>query len=265
MSKLIFKDDEILYGYWHEGEEIVELFENSILPAYGCKAYFADDLTFEGFLMHLINDPLSEIISQSMFEAAGNREKVLQEFHDVLLYEERDPAKDIDFLRVHSQALEIHSDSDLDEYPTDWWFDGYGDWNKHNPNLEEPMKGGIAVEYTPICNLAHLPLKIDRKIKIFDHRESESGFSSEPTRVMEGFPTVFEVIRAIIYEMTWEGVLRPGDPTRLDGIREMIDDIESGEADVVNPFDNVKDILGENEDDNSVTLEYLRDEPTNDN
>jgi hypothetical protein len=83
-------------------------------------------------------------------------------------------------------------------------FDGFGRWPKNRPD-GTPEKGGIGIEYTPLNEYKLLPLKLDTAVEIHDLGD----FDKPPFTGTLEF-TVYDVIRAILFEITWSGDITKG-------------------------------------------------------
>jgi hypothetical protein len=103
--------------------------------------------------------------------------------------------KDLDCVEVCWRS--DYEDGELSTTPC---FHGYGDWH-----LEEgPEKGGIAIEYTALNEYKGAELKLD----VIDNLYSMK--SVEP--ILKGTRKfmVYDVIYAILYEITWAGDVSKG-------------------------------------------------------
>jgi len=110
--------------------------------------------------------------------------------------------KDIDF-------VEVYWGCDMDEgvisdYPG---FHGWGDWPVE-PG-QETFKGGIAIEFTPTNNYKHLLLKLDNEYIIYDEKLKPIWTGKKGFRV-------HDVLRAILYELTWAGDITHGRELPFD-------------------------------------------------
>lgn len=108
---------------------------------------------------------------------------------------------ELDFVEVSwsSQVFE----GELEIWPS---FDGWGDWPEDNAVGKEKTKGGIAIEFTALNEYTHLPLKLNTQADIYSLDVKGSDPVLKATR---GF-TVYDVIKAILYEITWAGDISKG-------------------------------------------------------
>lgn len=83
-------------------------------------------------------------------------------------------------------------------------FDGFGPWGESRPE-GAPEKGGIGIEFTALNEYKDLPLKLDTAVSIHDLEEP----SKPPFAATLEF-TVYDVIHAILYEITWSGDISKG-------------------------------------------------------
>jgi len=111
------------------------------------------------------------------------------------------PAKntrDMDFVRVGWYAEQFE-----DEIQITSDFDGYGDWPEQE-GMPGPTKGGIAIEFTPLNEYKDLELKLDTKFELMSLDKKEPI-----AKGLRDF-TVYAVIHAILYEITWAGDISKG-------------------------------------------------------
>jgi hypothetical protein len=83
-------------------------------------------------------------------------------------------------------------------------FSGFGSWGEHRPE-GMPEKGGIAIEFTALNEYKNLPLKLDTSVEIHDLDD----FKAAPFKATLDF-TVYDVINAILFEITWSGDISKG-------------------------------------------------------
>lgn len=114
--------------------------------------------------------------------------------------------REMDFVEVGwSTAL---FEEDFDHYVS---FGGYGPWGTQTDGV--PDKGGIALEFSPLYEYKDLELKLDSKVTIYDLSGTEPG---KPIKIagtgVQKF-TVYDVVCAILDEITWAGDISSGRPT----------------------------------------------------
>jgi len=83
-------------------------------------------------------------------------------------------------------------------------FSGYGDWSEDNACGSEKTKGGIAIEFTPLNEYKDLELKLNTQSDIYSLKQSEPL-----AKGIRKF-TVYDVIKAILFEITWAGDISKG-------------------------------------------------------
>jgi len=108
------------------------------------------------------------------------------------------PAKkveDLDFVEVYWS-----SDYEDGELSTEPCFHGYGSWHLS----DGPEKGGIAIEFTPLNEYKDAELRLDVNDKVLSMKSLEPLLKG--TRKF----TVYDVIYAILYEITWAGDVSNG-------------------------------------------------------
>ena len=116
------------------------------------------------------------------------------------------------------------------EFNTD--FHGWGTWDDdENSPHPDGTKGGFAIEYTPLAELKHYPLKLKTKTKIYldngQYEEDETGGMNYPV-LFEGEKcfSVYDFLSSILYEISWGGSPEDRDET----FKEITDDVEEARA-----------------------------------
>jgi len=117
------------------------------------------------------------------------------------------PITDIDFLEIYWSA-DTDDQGVIDDYPC---FHGWGDWSRDvNDPPDEPIrKGGIAIEFTPTNLYQHLPLKLNDEYIIMSE-------DMKPIFTGRKLFRVHDVIRALLYELTWAGDITNGRKAPFD-------------------------------------------------
>lgn len=105
--------------------------------------------------------------------------------------------------------VEVYWGCDMDEgvmsdYPG---FHGWGTWPAENALDQPAMKGGFAIEYTALCDYKDALLKLDP-----DYQVHSEDLKTLLFRTKKGF-RVHDVIRAILFEITWAGDISKGRET----------------------------------------------------
>jgi len=117
--------------------------------------------------------------------------------------------KDMDYVVV-GWSTDLF-EGDFDHYVD---FGGWGPWGGDYEG--EPQKGGIAVEFTPLYEYKDLELRLDPKVTIYDVTNTKPG---EPVKIagtgIQKF-TVYDVVCAILDEITWAGDISGGRPKDYD-------------------------------------------------
>lgn len=110
---------------------------------------------------------------------------------------------DIDYVEIYWGC--DMEDGVITDYPC---FHGWGDWPMQDTG-EPTCKGGIAIEFTPTNNYKNLLLKLDNEYTIYDEKlqpvwKGKKGFR------------VHDVIRGILFELTWAGDVSNGREAPFD-------------------------------------------------
>ena len=142
---------------------------------------------------------------------------------------EKDPVKnddtEIKYLEVRHAQIEINASGpnkygivDVDIYDE---FHGIGDWGKDEQGNEQG-DGGVSIEYTSLSELKNLQLKLNKDVTFCDNN------TFEKICTMQRYFTVYEVLSAILYEISWAGPPKQRDKT-WKGIMSDIDEAEKSE------------------------------------
>lgn len=80
-------------------------------------------------------------------------------------------------------------------------FHGWGEWKDDNIREEDkPYYGGIAIEFTALRKLKHLPLKLNKSFILYDETD-ENKVLAQGQRDF----SVYEMLGAILYEISFAG------------------------------------------------------------
>lgn len=168
---------------------------STISSCLNCPVLIDDKTTFWDLWQYLEQD--AEYFSLVFAEAMGGVN--INEYREQIrktgrTKEEEDPENHIDYLRCYWHA-EIW-ESELDVYPA---FDGIG------PAKDQDMDGvegdAWAIDFTPINNLKHYPIKLDTKLSIYNVDEE----SLEPTITTTKRWTLYDVLYCILSEISFCG------------------------------------------------------------
>lgn len=191
-NSAILRKGEIFLKRWnketraHEEEKKLEQTFSSILQF----PLSIGETTFEQFFLLVAKE--KDLFNQIFKSAMGGF------VMDSFIKECEQPAKeckDLDCVEVYWR-----SDYEGGELSTKPCFHGYGDWH-----LEEgPEKGGIAIEYTALNEYKGAELKLDVIDNVYSMKSVEPILKG--TRKF----TVYDVIYAILYEITWAGDVSKG-------------------------------------------------------
>lgn len=262
--RFLIKEGVGYYEVWNDIlEKYVEVeYEDSLIYCLNDRVHI-EDTSFGEFLKIFINDENSEALSKILFKDAGYRSDILNLFDEMLDHPDQDRSgfDDVDYLQIYLPACEYENDPDLAYYPQTWEFSGFGSWS-------DGSKGGIAIEHIPICNLQDIEIRVDNSVSVFDFRDLGDDLEEE-FRFEQVKPTLLDAISAVVYEMTFFGVVAPGDRTPMDDAVDMAREIEQGNVDTDEfmTFEEFKENYrsGENqEDDNMDSIDDLISESDRD-
>ena len=110
--------------------------------------------------------------------------------------------KDMDYLEVRHSGVSLNISGKKDSYLNDAEiydeFHGIGDWDEDS-GADPGTKGGIAIEYTSLRELKNYPLKLNTEFVVTNAQ------TFDVVCKMEKYFTVYDVISAILYEISWAG------------------------------------------------------------
>lgn len=119
-------------------------------------------------------------------------------------------------------------------------------------NDGQPFRENYAVELSPTYKIVDLPLKLNRELVIFDdpswHKEFKAGNKPNFEDYTISYPWVGYTLGEILYGIVWELSFFGGPQKRDDmmtELKERVDEIESGEAELIEVDDEYFDRLKE--------------------
>ena len=180
----------------------------SLIPFLGCNVTI-EGTTF-GQFMDLIERDLDLI--ERLFESSTGGFGLRQ-----YIDEGRLPGGDPERM----EHVEVYWGAQVSRYEgkTDFeFFSGFHGWGPWAPapceeEPKEPFYCGYAIEWSPLNEYAALPLKLDTTVEIFDMDNPKA----KPEKMHRHF-TVYEVIHAIVFEITWSGDIA-GRTARVNEIK----------------------------------------------
>jgi hypothetical protein len=141
-----------------------------------------------------------------------------------------EPSTGIDYLEVYNMTDQNHFDEEKEEFTPPYsisrGFHGWGPWEK-SPCREDggaPHYGGMAVEFSPVNAIAHLPLRYNPAVQFYaEHLGQDVAF--ETTITIDFGEFVF----AIIWEIGFFGC--PGDRNeKWSNLSGLADDVMTGKV-----------------------------------
>ena len=224
-------DDSLLYHL----DEIVEV---------------GKDVTLDRVMRAYITDINKDVFNLILLSAAGNIPNCLDKFERILNIpvHSEDMMDGMISVRVH-RAYDILNTGRTQYWGSRWEFSGYGLVDDYTaPNSGKQVESLIAVEFSPINLISHLPVDIQTKWDLISY--SNDPIKKEIVAKIESEITVYELITAIVYEMTFDGIIDPVvGSKRLWDLRKTIDAIDSGEdVGKVIDFDELMNMLGDEND-----------------
>lgn len=136
------------------------------------------------------------------------------------------PARDVDYLVITNTAW-VERDEDTPRYHLTRDMSGYGPWQEPCAGAwsdeDEPRCGHIGVDFCPVNEIVHLPLRYEPGVSFARERYGESVLDAELTITFGAF------VHAVFWEIGFYG-----EPARRDVqgalLRESVAEIERGEA-----------------------------------
>lgn len=107
-------------------------------------------------------------------------------------------SENVEYVEVYWHAERFEGKVDL--APA---FHGFGPWGEKRPD-GFPERGGIAIEFTALNEYKDLPLKLNTSVQIHDLNDNTPPFTGTLNF------TVYDVINAILFEITWSGDISKG-------------------------------------------------------
>ena len=190
-DRKIFKDND--YETQNESYERREV--DSVIPFLSERIEIEKGFTLEDFFYLVERD---KELMQIVFDSHLGHFP-LQPFFEEVKKDLENYVEDseIDHLELfwYSDVFEFEGETDFDVSP------GFHGWGKYdvNPVKEEDfVYGGYAIEFTPINNLKHLEIKLNKKVKIYKNCEDI---------ILEGKSefTVYDLFGGILSELSFCG------------------------------------------------------------
>jgi hypothetical protein len=213
-TKVIIKSDGVYIerSEWNgqtQSNNVTEFQAFSLLTILGDPVEFAQGLKFGEFMNSIVNDPNAHLLSAIFTADVGGRAGCMQEFENILKNPcdpEPVPQKGeegISYLEIYANPIEINAEANKydREYSSRLGFHGVGP--QIHPSTNEVSQGLWAIETTPVNELAHYELKLNPIIKITDKNKPVCEYVYQAT--------VYDVIRAIVWEMSFCGICATSD------------------------------------------------------
>lgn len=190
---VLSKDKVVLLGY-DEGK-VIETAVNTLTPFLGETVEIKDDFTL-GDLLNLISKDCKfyEVVFSTQL---GGSE--LQPFLDEAAQDSADDDDDgIEYLELY-WGVDYDDDYDIEISP------GFHGWGKYNDKMSKECgwdEGGFGIEFTPICNLKHYPLRLNKDFVVKRLTAEENETIVATTREY----TLYDVIGGILFEISFCGL-----------------------------------------------------------
>lgn len=226
----IYEDNK---GNLHEVTNLIEHLQEYI--------EFDDKVTFEQFfnLIMLYHEEYSRVFSSHL--GHYNLSDFADEWKQPYVAKE----SDIDYVEVYWDDMSLEDPDECNNgtvYNQKPSFHGWGTWY-------DGSKGGFGIEFCAINTLKDLALKINLNQDILDCRGLGDNFlkyPTEPTLTFKRAMTCYDVIAAILYEITF-----CGNPTSRNIIS---DELSASYLDIIKDIDISKTL-----DDNEIEIKKIID------
>ena len=249
MSVITLKKDGEFYRSEYGDSKKSTKVRATLIPYLNDGFEIEDGVTFEQFMKHLFNYHREyDAVFQSHL---GHFSLALwaDEFNKPIPEAKND---DMKWVEVSHAAIEINSGSEYDEFKTNDVsiynsFDGWGMYDK------EGNMGAFGVEYTPLNELKKYPFKLNKE-QVFANAK---GFKTICTMTAEF--TVYDVIGAVLYEISWAGSPE-GRDDQLKEITDRIDEIKKDVKDGKSVFKTPEEFFA----DMDAKIKEFKDKENND-
>lgn len=199
MYEVNIRNGEIFVRRWNteiRAHEEKRPDDQSLVPFLQCKITI-ERTTFAQFMEFIAKDAeVMEVIFRSTMGGYP-----IKPYLDECKLPDGNPEK-LKHLEVYWSA-EIDKDEEAQKPSFELYagFHGWGPWNNSSQDDEGmPKEGGYAIEYTPLNEYKMLELRLDESVSVFD----SNNFKAQPLEWTRPF-TVYDVVNAILFEITWAG------------------------------------------------------------
>lgn len=194
-----------------------------------------DDLTFKDVI--LLTQKHQDFLSTLLSPNPQDIKDLVQEG----LNEPDEKSRDLWYIEIYWRSnLVNYSYNETPELYTYVGIQGIGD-----PTMEGQEYEKYALDLTPLNNIAHLPIKINNNMVLYDERKTSDDkfqFGKVLFEAKKDF-SLFELLYGIFYELTFHGGPKKRDEAK-NNLLVSIKEIEDGTAELV-PWDVVKKNLKE--------------------
>jgi hypothetical protein len=217
----------------------------SLIPYLNKVIQLEEDFTLIDFFNILEND--KELINIIFSSQLGHYP--LQLYINDIKKEIVKGEEQLDFLKVHwscgfeqGECSEFEPENEISIFAS---FGGWGVWEDNpwtNYEVDEDgkIRGGFAIEFTPLSELKDLPLKLELDMEFKDENQFIKEENNYKTILKGKRPfTVYEVIGAILYEISFVG-----DPEKRDDAwKEQLETVEDIKNSKEGKFVSIDDLM----------------------
>jgi len=257
---IVITPDKVFIRVWN-GEK--KKYQRRIIKPKNLPFYCWEPVSFEGdvslgrlFSLIEANRRKWEIL------LCENLEPFLEEAQKPATKKEDDPEA-LAFLELYwgAETTIYKGKSDFSLWPS---FHGVG-YATEDDKYEMYKKGDrvtYAIEFTPVNELIHLPVKLDEKVKVLrtdlDTFEATKNIDNEETELGDKAFTLLELLKGIFWEITFLGSPEHRDE-EMTSMREAVDDIKSGKVETI-PWEEAMEKIEKKVEKKKKDLKDLLDE-----
>jgi hypothetical protein len=103
------------------------------------------------------------------------------------------------------ERVEVYWGAQIEDGDFSLW-PGFHGWGKYKYEKGAPKSGPYAIEFTPLYEYKMLPFTLDTTFEVWDIKKPKKPVLAAP----ECLFTVYDVLKAILYEITWAGDISKG-------------------------------------------------------
>lgn len=232
------KGGKLVASRWdRENKEVEEIdASNYLLYHFNDELELEEGVTFRDLM--LLVRPHCDVLSPIVTKQSDTLQKILAEGLD----KKAKQPKSLEYVEISWRAsVDKYGKNNAADFHKWVSFDGIGkpEDGEHMRDWPADKPVTYALDFTPTYELADLPLKLNKKVVIYDER---NGMANAPVLFeAEDSFTLYDVLLGAFWELSFHG-----DPDsrneRLGELSKTIEEIDNGTAELV-PWEEVKERL----------------------